>query len=212
MPSAQRALWSAENAATLIFEGELQPFHKVGSEYKTKEMHLHRIPWPTELLEQLGEVPVTMHVTLSYFIEPSPGRCGWGERHRFQSHGLRFDVINPLETEEQFKQRISRAMWADNAERPDTVPEMRNWVVGNKGRTRGSIHSDWWTGTAAELSRCGTLAVFPVTGWWRERHHLMRWDRKARYSLIVSIETPEVDVDLYTPIVNQAMVTTELEV
>jgi len=212
VPSARRAVWSAENAATLIFEGELQPFHKVGSEYKTKEMHLHRIPWPTEILGELGEVPVKMHVTLSYFIEPSPGRCGWGEKHRFQSYGLRFDVISPLEDEDQFKQRISRAMWADANQRPDNVPETRNWTVGSKGRTRGSIHSDWWTGTAVELSRSGTLAVYPVTGWWKERHHLGRWDRKARYALVVSIETPQVDVDLYTPIVNQAMVSTELGV
>ncbi len=211
VPNAQRALWSAENAATLIFEGKLQPFHKVGSEYKTKEMHLHRIPWPTDLLEQLGEIPVSMHVTLSYLVEPSPERRGYGRKHRFQSHGLRFDVISPLEDEEQFKRRVSRAMW-DDGQRPDNVQETRNWTVGSRYRTRGSIHSDWWTGTAAELARCGTLAVYPVTGWWRERYHLGRWARKARYSLLVSIETPEVAVDLYTPIVNQALVTTELEV
>ncbi len=210
VPNVRRATWSAENAATLIFEGELQPFDKVGSEYKTKEMHLHHIPWPTDLLQQLGEVPVTMHVTLSYFVEPSPGRKGWGEKHRFQSHGLRFDVISPLEDEDQFKRRVSRAMW-DNDQRPDNIPETRNWTVGSRNRTRGSVHSDWWTGTAAELARCGTLAVYPVTGWWRERHHLGRWDRKARYSLIISIETPAVDVDLYAQIVNQAMVTAELE-
>ncbi len=211
VPNVQRALWSAENAATLIFEGELQPYQKAGSEYKTKDMHLHRIPWPTEILQELGEVPVTMRVTLSYFIEPSPGRRGWGEKHRFQSHGLRFDVISPLENEDQFKQRVSRAMWDDNNQRPENVSETRNWTVGTKSRTRGSIHSDWWTGTAAALARCNTLAVYPVTGWWRERHHLQRWNRKARYSLIVSIETPQVHVDLYTQIINQATVSTELE-
>lgn len=207
-PSLQRALWSAENAATLIFEGELQPYHKVESSYKTKELHLHRIPWPTEVLELLGEVLVTMRITLSYFVEPSPGRRGWGEKHRFQSHGLRFDVISPLETEEQFTRRISRAMWEEDGQRPDNVPETRNWVVGRKGRTRGSIHSDWWTGTAAELARCGTLAVYPVTGWWRERPHLSRYNRKARYSLLVTIETPSVEIDLYTPIVNEVEVST----
>jgi hypothetical protein len=167
VPSTQRALWSAENAATLIFEGELQPFQKVAGEYKTKELHLHRIPWPTDVLQELGEINVTMRVTLSYFIEPSPGRRGWGEKRRFQSHGLRFDVISPLETEEQFTRRISRAMWEERDQRPDNVPEMRNWVVGSRGRTRGSVHSDWWTGTAAELASCGTLAVYPNRCRWR---------------------------------------------
>jgi len=211
VPSLPRALWSAENAATMIFEGQLQPYDKVGSTFKTKDMHLHQLPWPQEVLEELGDVNVTMRVTLSYFIEPSPERRGWGTKHRFQSHGLRFEVINPLENAEQFKQRISRALWDDDNQRPENVTETRNWIVGRDGRTRGSLHSDWWTGTAAELARCNTLAVYPVTGWWKERHHLGRWNRAARYSLIVSIETPDVNVDLYTPIMNQVTVSTELE-
>jgi len=196
----------------MVFEGELQPFDKINGIYKTKEMHLHSIPWPTDVLQQLGEVSVTMRVTLSYFVEPSPGRRGWDKKHRFQSHGLRFDVISPLENAELFKQRISRAMWEDDDQRPENIPETRNWTIGSRGRTRGSIHSDWWTGMAAELARCATLAVYPVTGWWKERHHLERWDHKARYSLIVSIEAPEVDVDLYAEIVNQVAVSAELEV
>lgn len=164
VPSLQRALWSAENAVHMIFEGELQPFHKVESTCKTKEMHFHNIPWPSEILQQLGEANVTMRVTLSYFVEPSPGRRGWDKKHRFQSHGLRFDVISPLEDAEQFQQRISRAMWDDDDQRPANVREARDWTIGPKGRTRGSIHSDWWTGTAAELARCGILAVYPVSG------------------------------------------------
>ena len=37
-------------------------------------------------------------------------------------------------------------------------------------------------------------------GWWRTRKKLERYNKKARYSLIVSIETPSIDVDLYTPV------------
>jgi hypothetical protein len=42
-----------------------------------------------------------------------------------------------------------------------------------------------------------------VTGWWKERPHLNRWNRQARYSLIVNIETDSTEVDLYTPIAAQ---------
>jgi hypothetical protein len=59
------ALWSVENAATLIYEGELRPYHKVGSEIRSYEMHVHRLPWPVEVPQQLGEAQVTMRVTLS---------------------------------------------------------------------------------------------------------------------------------------------------
>ena len=163
------------------------------------------------MLEALGETEVEMRVTLSYFVEPSPGRIGWTRRHRYQSHGLRFDVSRPLETEEAFRQRLSRSEWEDPGERPDNAPETRHWAIGDQGRRHGSIHSDAWTGNATELARSSLIGVYPVTGWWRERSHLEKWNRTASYSLIVTIETPGVEVDLYTPIVNQAVVAAEIE-
>ena len=211
-PDLQRALWSASNAATLIVEEQLQPFHKVGSEMKTRDMHLHRLPWPTQELEELVEIDVRMRVTLSYFIEPSPGRRGWTRKHRYQSHGLRFDVKRPLETDEALHKRLSRAAWDDDEEEVDLGTDERNWELGQHLRCKGSIHSDTWTGSAAELAQCGVVAVFPVTGWWKERPHLERWNRLARYALIVSIETPETEVDLYTPIVNQIGVPIQTEI
>ncbi len=211
VPQLGKALWSSENAVTLIYEGELQPFQKPRSEVATKEMHLHALPWPKEVLEGLGETHVSMRVTLSYFVEPSPGRRGWTDRHRYQSHGLRFDVIRPLEGVDEFRKRLNRNEWDDPKKRPESVEETRNWVVGDNGRTHGSLHSDWWEGDASMLARCNRIAVYPVTGWWRERPHLERWGKKARYSLIVSIETPGVDVDLYAQIVNETTVVTEIE-
>jgi hypothetical protein len=211
VPNLQRAIYSAENAATLLYEGELQPFERKDGKIKTKEMHLHALPWPTAVLQQLGETPVTMRVTLSYFIEPSPGRKGWGRKFRFASHGLRFDVKSPLETLDAFKKRISKAVWEEDEGRPENVPETRNWVVGSKNRTHGSIHSDWWRGTGSELAASGYVAIYPVTGWWRERPHLGKLESKARYALVISIETPDQQVDLYTPIITLATVTAEIE-
>jgi hypothetical protein len=203
VPDLERALWSAANAATLVIQGELQPFDKVDGEVKTKDMHLHRLPWPTTVLEELGVIEIRMRVTLSYFIEPSPGRRGWTRKHRYQSHGLRFEVKHPLETELAFRKRLSRAAWDEEEEQAVTISDERNWELGYHLRRKGSVHSDTWTGTAAELAQCGVIAVFPVTGWWKERPHLERWGRKARYSLVVTLETPKVDIDLYTPIATQ---------
>ena len=62
------------------------------------------------------------------------------------------------------------------------------------------MHSDWWHGTAAQLADKGTIAVYPSIGWWRERHHLGRWNAHARYALVISIRAPRLDVDVYTPI------------
>ena len=208
VPDIGRALNSAENSATLIYEGELQPFQMKKSKCKTKDMHLHELPWPKKVLEGLGETPVMMRVTLSYFIEPSPNNIGWGENHRYASHGLRFDVIRPLEGLLAFKKRLSKTEWDKPSARPQNVDETREWVIGSNGRTHGSLHSDWWEGKAIDLSRCNQIAVHPVTGWWKERHHLGRYDRKARYSLIVTIETPETDI--YTSISEEVSVQAEI--
>jgi hypothetical protein len=210
VPDLQQALHSAKNAVTMIYEGELKPFRKEGSEIKTNHMHIHELPWPREVLEELGEEQVTMRVTLSCFVEPSPNNVGWGVNHRYASHGLRFDVIRPLEGLGGFKRRISRAFWDNPTTRPKSVKETRNWTVGDDNRTLGSLHSDWWTGTAATLARSGKIVVYPVIGWWRERKHLERYDQPARYSLVVSIRSRKRGIDLYTPIVNVGAVQTEV--
>ena len=153
-------------------------------------------------LEALGEAIVEMRVTLSYFIEPKPGRRGGFARiqHRYQSCGLRFEVKRPQESLGEFRQRINRAARDDDGEYAGAVGDTKGWVLGPNLRTRGSIHSDWWRGTAADLAACGRIAVFPVSGWWREKTDQDYWARHARYSLVVSIRTEATTVNLYSPV------------
>lgn len=210
-PSLHRALWSASSAATLIIEASLQPFDKDRSEVKTKDMHMHTLPWPREVLEQLGETEVRMRVTLSYFIEPSPGRRGWTRKHSYQSHGLRFEVKRPAETDDAFHRRINQAA-RDEEYAGEHGSDDREWQLGDRLRRKGSVHSDVWTGTGADLAASGKIAVFPISGWWRFRRHLERWAEQARYSLIVSVETDAEEINLYTPIASAIGITVESEV
>jgi len=80
------------------------------------------------------------------------------------------------------------------------VGDTAGWELGPQLRTRGSIHSDWWTGTAADLANCGLIAVYPVSGWWRESKG-NDWSKEARYALVVTIRTAAVPVNvgLFTP-------------
>jgi hypothetical protein len=167
----------------------------------TKDMAIHKLPWPKSVLEQMGETPVRLRVTLSYFIEPNPARRGWTTRHRYASHGLRFDVKTPIESVKEFRKRINKQALAQG-EKPQSKSDANEWTVGPILRHKGSIHSDVWQGTAAKLAERAYIAVYPVLGWWRERHQLGRWKDGARYSLIVSIETPRTDIDLYVPVAN----------
>jgi subtilase family protein len=86
-PNVRQLLSSADNALTLVAQGSIQPFHKDGDSIKARELKLHALPWPTETLTELQETPVTLRVTLSYFIEPNPGDRGWSTKYGYQSHG-----------------------------------------------------------------------------------------------------------------------------
>ncbi len=193
----------ASHRATMIIQDALQPFcwDENKKDTRTNQMHEHSLPWPVELLRDLGDLELRMRVTLSYFIEPSPGRRGWNQKHRYQSHGLRFDVRRPEESMTQFRQRLTRDAWEDKKTRPQSlVQDSRSWVLGDDLRTKGSIHSDWWKGTAAELAASGYIAVHPITGWWRERPNRKCYDKRARYSLIVTLESERKDVAIYNSI------------
>lgn len=205
VPDLGRALHSASNDATLMVEDALLPFRRDKSIIKTRDMHLHRLPWPREELLALGDQDVELRVTLAYFVEPNPGERGWTRRHRYASHGLRFAVKRSLETVPQFRQRINRAAEAEEEGDIGAAAGGDEWVLGTI-RDRGSIHSDIWRGSAAALAERDSIGVFPVSGWWKEKPALQRWERAARYALLVSIRAPEAEVDLYTAIENRLVV------
>lgn len=211
VPDLERARYTVENCVSLIHQGEIQPFRLDGGTARTNHFVLHALPWPTTVLRDMQAAGVTVRITLSYFVEPSPGRRGWGKKFRYASHGLRFAVRGPTETTESFCRRVSRQEWEENGERPATRDPI-DWAIGPRLRTRGSLHCDWWTASAADVAACGEVAVYPVTGWWLERKHLGFVERRTRYSLIITLSTDADEVDLYTPIAQQVGLVTEIRV
>lgn len=204
-PSLAKAIWSASNSLTLISQDFLKPFKvKKGkrgnaSSIVSGDMNTHTLPWPKDLLLSLGDTEVTMRVTLSYFIEANPGVCerGVNGRYQYESHGLRFDVKRPTETITTFKGRINNSSRDENYSGGGGDD---GWLIGPNARHRGSIHADIWNGTAADLAERGVIAVYPVTGWWKTAKKLDRFNRKVRYSLVVSITTPESNIDIYSAV------------
>ncbi len=213
IPSLEKALWCKENSVNMIVEGELQPFKKDGSTCKMNEMDLHEFPWPTDVLQSLGDTKVRLRITLSYFIEPGPGEIGWKDRYRYPSCNLRFDLINNDENVEDFKKRVNVKMRGDNRkDSGDGSSGSERWYLGTDNRDVGSIHSDFIDSSAVELCNAKYIAVYPVIGWWRERSHLGKYNNKIRYSLVVSLETPATEVDLYTPIVTKINTVVQTEI
>jgi hypothetical protein len=163
VPDFNRAAYCMRDSLTLVAQAEIQPFEMRNGVAASNEMHFYRLPWPADVLADLGETPVEMRVTLSYFVEPSPGEIGWRDRYRYASHGLRFEVNGPGEPEDEFKQRINRQARQDE-ERPDTSGPGSRWTLG-VARNVGSIHSDIWEGTAVDLSASNLLGEPPRVQW-----------------------------------------------
>ena len=216
VPSLEHARYSANNALTLIVQDTLQPFKKpsgkAADDPKLNEMQLYQLPWPVEELRKLPpELDIKLRVTLSYFIEPNPSRRGYRQRYSYQSHGLRFNVIRPSQSLENFRAAINRVANDAVEDYQGVEGDSSGWLLGSQIRTRGSLHSDKWTGAAADLANMHTLAVYPVGGWWKYRAGEERWQNRVRFSLIVSIDVPDSEVDIYSEVENLIEASVQVE-
>ena len=202
VPDLARALACARSRATLICQDSLQPFEKTKDGIKTKDMMLYRMPWPKDLLQAHSHTDVRLRVTLSYFVEPNPGSRMVSSKYRYAGCNLRFAAQTPTDKSlKNFIARVSDAISQEDKDAYESPGDARDgWVLGDNLRRRGSLHSDTWTGTAAQLAAMEHLIVFPVNGWWRLRTQHGRYNHSIRYALVVTLETVGVDLDIFTPI------------
>jgi hypothetical protein len=196
VPTEDRVLHSASDAAHLIIQDAFVPYALAPKGGHIAHFQHHTLPWPHESLTALGETEIEMRVTLSYFVEPAASRRGWRRRFSYPSHGLRFDIKRSTESPSEFLARLVRDPADDTR---SSTPNDDGWFLGTRGRNLGSLHQDLWNGSAAELAERGTIAVHPVKGWWHYNNRKDRRDLAVRYALIVSLRCPS-NVDLYTPI------------
>ena len=204
-PNVTELYSSANNVLTLIAQSTLQPFFRDGKKgIKTNHMNIHGLPWPREALQALPvDTQVKLRVTLSYFIEPSPGERGWDKKYGYASHGLRFAVQRPTESVDEFRLRINKFGRDEEYDADAHHGDTGVWLFGGNTPTNGSIHSNVWTGTGAELANRSHIAIYPTMGWWKTWPSEERYTRSVRYSLVVTIETPNVNTDIYTPVAVQ---------
>jgi len=203
-PEIERIGSGNANRATFYFEHELQPFQKAEgkSTIGTKDMVVFPLPVPSTTLEALGDREVRFYVTLSYFIEPNPGRRGLAKsKFRYANCGLRFDLKTATESFDTFLANrsgsIQEKLEREKGERGETS---KGWTVGTGNQDRGSLHHDIWKGRAADLAARDAIIVYPVNGWWRLRSRLQRWDSSQRFALALTIETEGEDHDIYASV------------
>ncbi|NSY20136.1 S8 family peptidase [Neorhizobium sp. AL 9.2.2] len=199
VPDFDRASASAQDHLALIAQNAIQPFRLKGQR-EFNECHYYQLPLPAAILEDLQNTVVELKVTLSYFVDPNPGFSANVDPQRYQSFGLRFDMQRRGELAERFKQRVNAAEREDGARAPSHADDAR-WMFGPGSISAGSLHCDVWSGPAIELLSRELLCVKPVVGWWRNRAAKDIVNRKTRYSLVVTLKAPGVEVDLYSGVI-----------
>lgn len=214
VPSFDRAVNCYTNELTLIAEDTIQPYyidHK--NDVKTYQMNFYELPWPKDVLLELGKSDIQMRVTLSYYIDPGPSELSSKKltRYNYSSHGLRFDVNDPNEDKQQFLERKNKES-RDETYLKSESSSSNHWFLGVNNRDRGSLISDTWIGSASELATCNFICVYPIGGWWKERKNLGEYNNLTKYTLIVSIYSPEENIDIYTPVKNIIETPVEIEI
>jgi hypothetical protein len=116
----------------------------------------------------------------------------------------------PTDSVADFRKRINKLALSEDEEKPDSAKDAKEWTLGPDLRHRGSLHADIWEGPAIELARRGAVGIYPVSGWWKDQAERDRSALGVRYALVVSIEAPEVDVDIWTPVAQQVGIPVEV--
>lgn len=211
VPDFDRANASARNHLALISQRQIQPFRLEGQR-KFNECHYYRLPLPRQILETMDNEPIELKITLSYFVDPNPGLSANVDSQRYQSHGLRFDLRRKRETIRDFKKRVNAAEREDPRAPAGGELDDDRWLLGPQSIAAGSLHCDVWRGPAVELLGRDMLCVKPVNGWWRNRASREICNKRTRYALIVTMSTPNVEIDLYTPIQTSVEIQSQVEI
>jgi len=214
--SEESSLSSFINRSTVISEQVIQPFKKVKSKVELNESHLVPLPLPKNFLEELGNQIIRLKVTLSYFIEPNPSQRGYSGRYSYASHGLRFIMQCDGESIDRL---ISRAGSLSKKEgESDQITGDDHWFLGANQRNKGCIISDIWEASATDIAQLEHIAIYPIGGWWKTRPKHGKGNTKSKYSLILSLETDDSSIDIYSRVENKvkalvsASISSEIEI
>ncbi len=203
IPNIEKSINSKNNRLTLIVESSIRPFD---DNFSLNEFNLHDLPWPEATLKSLpGDIPVRLTVTLSYFIEPNPRIERIRSKYVYRSHGLTFNLIKPTQTVKNFVESQNRP--DSRSEDFEETGQDYGWYFKSNLRNLGSIHKDIWEGTASDLAEMSKIIVKPVTGWWKLNKDTERCHHNIDYSLIVSIEVENNQVDIYSEVLNKVSAT-----
>ncbi len=204
VPNLVKAKLSGKDSLTLVSQNNFQLYKENEKGEKELQMMVFDLPWPSQVLkEDIGSKIINLKITLSYFVSPKAGNRGYEYKnkniYRYQSFGLRFDLKRPLEDDIEFGKRVNKKEHEKDEKFKNSTKALK-WLYGPDNRDKGSIHSDILEISGTELAEMNKIVIYPTKGWWDKDKDIEIVDMNVRFSLLVDIETEEVETDLYTSI------------
>jgi len=142
VPNLSAARRSAKSAVTLIAEDQILcgAIDRTGGRTAfARDMAVYHLPWPRDVLTELGSVMVELSVTLSFFAEPNPKQYATA----YEGAMLAWDMKSPTETDEEFLQRVNKLRRDENIR---SFANRIEWSIGPRLRSWSCPASvDTWT-------------------------------------------------------------------
>ena len=120
----------------------------------------------------------------------------------------------PISCDSMSGSRIKATTSSASASTKRLLPRRRSARLAAPTRTAGTSAAKGGTGAPCpltsgrarppSLAARGFVAIYPVTGWWKELPARDQSEIGARYALLISIETPVDEVDIWTPVAIEA--------
>lgn len=188
LPDLERSITNNEYRVTLITNG-LQ-------EISAREAHVFEVNIPDSLRDIGEDHDIRIEITLSYAAIPRRTRRN---RRGYLSTWLDWHTSHLGEPSEDFANRIIN----DGRRTQDNFDDRFPWLIGNRAnwgavrdlsRSAGTLQKDWAIIKSRQLSSGFCIGVVGHPGWDKDP------DTKAKYTLAISFESVNRDIEIYSPI------------
>jgi hypothetical protein len=185
LPDKERATSNTAYRATLYTEGERR--------IKAREVQIFQVPIPSTIRSQANDQEILVEVCLSFAASPRRTRQ---TIRRYLGVWVDWAASTRNESVTSFRRRVSKEGATEDLDGEGEMP----WTLGNRSdlcqiqgarRNQGSLQKDWAVVKAFELPETFCIAVVGHPGWDTDP------DAFARYSLAVSFEAINQDLEIY---------------
>ena len=199
IPSEERAVYSDSSRVVLV----ASPSEPISD----KEGHLYRIPIPEALRNPAASFSVRIDVSLAYV---TPTRRTRRHPRNYFGTWVDWNSSKTGETVESLQARSFRDHEGASNDGDNVLPwklrERSDWgeIIGAQ-RSYGSLQKDWAVLPAHQMPQDLCIVVAGHAGWDKNS------DFGARYSLAISIEAQDVELDVYQLIESEIPAMGEIE-